>query len=184
MAVLIRTLVMLTVLLGTASVFSTRIDAQTASAPELTAAFLVNFVKFAAWPDGAMPANGVFTYCVAGDQAIVPALEHNLKSHPGTTHVLFVALDAPLGACQILYLGGVDLRQARKSLASVQGASIFTVSDVEGFTEIGGIAQLRLERGRMRFAINPAAAQRARLALSAKLLGLATITKDAANANR
>jgi uncharacterized protein DUF4154 len=184
MAVLIRSLVMLCVLVGAGSLPAARIDAQNATAPDLTAAFLINFVKFAAWPDDALPANAVFTYCVAGDQAIVAALEHNLKSHPGTTHVLFVAVDGPLGACQILYLGGVDLRQARKSLASVQGASIFTVSDVDGFTESGGIAQLRLERGRMRFAINPVAAQRARLSLSAKLLGLATITRDGPNANR
>jgi len=40
------------------------------------------------------------------------------------------------------------------------------------------VAQLILENNRMRFAINLAAAQRARLQLSSKLLSLATIVKD------
>ena len=40
------------------------------------------------------------------------------------------------------------------------------------------MAQFRLEKGRMRFTINPGAALRAHLTLSAKLLSLATIVKD------
>ena len=55
---------------------------------------------------------------------------------------------------------------------------MFSVSDREKFAESGGVAQLILENNRMRFAINLAAAQRARLQISSKLLSLATIVKD------
>ena len=155
-------------------------SAQEVSLPSLKAAFLSNFAKFAEWPVDALPAGRVFTFCVSGDKAVAAALERSIKEHPGQEpmSVIVVAPDGPLSGCQIFYLGGVNLRDASRTIDTLKGMPIFTVSDVDGFAEHGGVAQLRLEQGRMRFAINPAAAQRARLALSAKLLTLATIVKD------
>jgi hypothetical protein len=40
------------------------------------------------------------------------------------------------------------------------------------------VGQLFVENGKMRFALNPAAAQRARLRISSKLLALAKVVKD------
>jgi hypothetical protein len=155
-------------------------SAQDVSLPTLKAAFLVNFAKFTEWPEDALPSGRVLTFCVIGDKAVAAALEQGIKERPGQEpmSVAAVAADAPLRACQVLYLGGMNLRDARRTVEALKGMAILTVSDVDGFAEHGGVAQLRLERGRMRFAINPAAAQRARLSLSAKLLSLATIVKD------
>jgi hypothetical protein len=154
--------------------------AQDVSLPSLKAAFLANFPKFAEWPEDALPAGRVFTFCVTGDRAVADALEQAIKDRPGQEpmSVVFLTPDGPLRGCQILYLGGMSLKELRRTVEALKAMPIFTVSDVDGFAELGGVAQLRLERGRMRFAINPAAAQRAHLALSAKLLSLATIVKD------
>jgi hypothetical protein len=153
---------------------------QAVSLPSLKAAFLVNFAKFAEWPEDALPAGRVFTFCVTGDRAVADVLEQAIKDRPGQEpmSVVFMTPDAPLRGCQILYLGGMSLKELRRTVETLKAMPIFTVSDVDGFAELGGVAQLRLERGRMRFAINPAAAQRAHLGLSAKLLSLATIVKD------
>jgi hypothetical protein len=155
-------------------------SAQDVSLPSLKAAFLTNFAKFVEWPADTVPAGRVFTFCVAGDKAVVDALEQGIKEHPGQepTSVIFVTPDASLRGCQILYLAGMNLREIRRTVEALKGMPILTVSDVDGFAELGGVAQLRLEHGRMRFAINPAAAQRAHLALSAKLMSLAIIVKD------
>jgi hypothetical protein len=155
-------------------------SAQDVSLASLKAAFLANFAKFAEWPDDALPAGRVFTFCVVGDKAVAAALEQGIKDRPGQEPMSVVVMtpDAALRGCQVLYLGGMNLKEARRAGEPLKGAPVFTVSDVDGFTEQGGVAQLRLERGRMRFAINPAAAQRAHLALSAKLLSLAIIVKD------
>jgi hypothetical protein len=160
--------------------------AQDVSVPVLKAAFLENFAKFAEWPDDAMPPGHVFTFCVAGDKTVASALERGIKQHPGPapTSVVFVTVDGALRSCQLLYLGGLDLKHSSRAVDALKGLPVFTVSDVEGFAELGGVAQLRLENGRIRFVINPAAAQRARLALSAKLLSLATLVKDGSNASR
>jgi hypothetical protein len=154
--------------------------AQDVSVPALKAAFLSNFVKFTDWPEDQRAPGRVFTFCVSGDKAVSAALQQSLTDHPGAApmSVIVVTPDGPLRSCQMLYVGGMDLQQARRAIDALKGAAVFTVSDIEGFAEAGGVAQFRLEKGRMRFAINPGAAQRAHLTLSAKLLSLATIVKE------
>lgn len=160
---------------------SQSVAARDVSMPSLKAAFLANFAKFADWPDDALPPGHVFTFCVAGDKAVATALEQSINYQPGPNAltVMIVALDGPLRSCHVLYAGGLKARQSLQVIEVVKGAPVFTVSDAEGFAEAGGVAQLIVDKGRMRFAINPAAAKRARIALSAKLLSLATLVKDA-----
>ena len=49
---------------------------------------------------------------------------------------------------------------------------------------MGGVANLFIEGGRMRFAVNVDALQRSKLRLSSRLLSLAKIVKDAPDASR
>lgn len=159
---------------------------QDVSVAGLKAAFIANFAKFAEWPESALPPGAVISFCIAGDKAVQQALEANLKrAGGGAASVRVVAPEGPFAQCQMLYIGNTDVREGRRVIDALQGAPIFTVSDAVGFAEAGGIAELRLQRdGKMRFAINPAAAQRVHVALSAKLLSLATLVKDGPNASR
>jgi hypothetical protein len=154
--------------------------------PALKAAFLANFAKFAEWPADARPAAQPFTFCVIGDAAVATALEEAARAHQGPDAVTVVspAVDAPLQGCQLLYVGGGAAKHAMRILDAVRGAPVFTVSDGSRFAESGGIAQFVVEDGRMRFAINAAAAQRGRIGLSAKLLTLAILVKDGGDARR
>lgn len=156
------------------------VTAQDVSAPSLKAAFLMNFVKFAEWPAGAVARGQVFTFCVAGDQSVFKEVSLSIKrySRPNLMTVVYVDLAEPLPVCHMVYFGGPDLQAARRVGESLQGAPVFTVSDMRGFAEAGGIAELWLDKGKMRFSINAAAARRAHLALSAKLLSLATLVKE------
>jgi hypothetical protein len=174
------------ILAAVLSSWSPAIAAQSVSVPALKAAFLLNFVKFAEWPPDAIPSGRLFTFCVAGDKDVAAALQATISKHPGPTPVtlMVVAADGALSSCQLLYLGGVELRQSRRAIEALNGAAVFTVSDVEGFAEMGGIAQFRLEKGQMRFVINPSAAQRVHVSLSASLLNLATLVKDGKDEGR
>ena len=160
--------------------------AQGITAPELKAAFLSNFSKFTKWPDDAVPGGRAFTFCVVDDKAAAAALEEILSGHPGDQplSVRLVILDSSIRSCHILYVGKLDAKQSAQLFDALKGASVFTVGDGEKFAESGGVAQFILEHGRMRFAINVAAAKRARLDLSSKLLSLAILVKDAQYDNR
>ncbi|HEU4687838.1 MAG TPA: YfiR family protein, partial [Vicinamibacterales bacterium] len=77
--------------------------------------------------------------------------------------------------CHLVYLGVTDRERATSILGEVQGAAVLTVSNGPDFVRLGGIVGLFVDEGRMRFAINPEAAQRAGLRLSSRLLQLAKI---------
>ena len=58
-------------------------------------------------------------------------------------------------------------------IAGLRDAPVLTISDIEGFTEVGGIAQFFFEHGQLRFSIQLESAKRARLQISSRLLVMA-----------
>ena len=57
-------------------------------------------------------------------------------------------------------------------------ALVLTVSDGKGFAQTGGIIELFIEDGRMRFAINLDAMEQTGVRLSSRLLGLAKVVRN------
>jgi hypothetical protein len=155
--------------------------AQSATAAALTSAFLYNFAKFTEWPSDALAPGQRLALCVIGDNAVAGALEQTIKGHTIESHELSVELlkpDASARACHLLYVSGLDEKRSVQLIDNLKATPVLTASDADRFAELGGVAQLTLENGRMRFTINVTAAQRARLQLSSKLLSLARIIKD------
>ena len=162
-------------------------DAQTATAPELKAAFLYNFAKFVEWPSESMPAGTPLVVCVLGDGAVADALEETVKgraidSHQVTTRR--VKIDSSLRTCHVLYVSGVDAKRSLELLEGLGDSAVLTASDFDRFAQLGGVANFFVENGKMRFAVNIESAQRARLQVSSKLLGLAKIVKDEQHGQR
>jgi hypothetical protein len=134
------------------------------------AVYLFNFVKFVEWPPRAAP--GPLTICVVGHNPFGAALDDALRGElvndrplvtrvirgpePGC-HVTFV----PHGAAASAYLG------------SARGSPILTVGETPGFLEQGGIINFVVEAGKVRFEIDPKAAERADLRISSHLLRVA-----------
>lgn len=148
--------------------------------PSLTAAFLYTFVKFVDWPPDALPANGPIQLCV-DDPLVADALEPLVVGRMIGEHhlvVLRVTKDVSLRSCHVLYVGGLGIRRAVALVAALEDASVWSISDYDGFTVVGGVARLFRESGRLRFAINLESARRARLHISSRLLSLATIVRD------
>ena len=157
-------------------------DAQDVTEPSLKAAFIYNFAKFTEWPQETLPPTGTFTACVLGATAsasaspIQAALARTVKGRQLAGRQISVVqaqIDGHLRSCHLLYLSGVTAAQVAAILEAVQGTPVLTVSDVDEFARRGGIAQMFVEDGKMRFQLNLEAAKRARLELSSKLLVLA-----------
>jgi hypothetical protein len=149
------------------------------SAIAVKAAFLFNFAKFAEWP--ALRSGASIIVCVIGDEEIAAALAgtvrgQNIGGHP--VEVSRPADSASWRACQLLFIADVATRRSADGLVGVKTLPVLTVSDGKGFSETGGIIELFVENGRMRFAINMDAADRAGLRLSSRLLGLARVTRN------
>ena len=151
------------------------------AASVLKAAFLYNFARFTEWPVDALAPGQRLAMCVVGDAAVADALGETIKGHAIEGHELTVAVlkaGEPAAACHLLFVSASAIARSAVPAAGAGGATVFTVSDADGFAESGGVAQLIVERDRMRFSINVASALRARLNISSKLLSLAKIVKD------
>jgi hypothetical protein len=66
----------------------------------------------------------------------------------------------------------------RSILEQLKGISILTVSDIPGFCQGGGMIDFELLDQKVRFEVNPGAAERARLKVSSKLLSVAKIVRE------
>jgi hypothetical protein len=150
--------------------------AQDVTEPALKAAFIYNFAKFTEWPADAVPAAGPFVMCVLGDTAVGDALERAVNAHVlagRSMAVSNVAPTVPRGVCHILYVSGVPAAQVARLVAGLHDLPVLTISDIDGFAELGGIAQLFFVHGQLRFSIRDEFAKRAGLQISSKLLALA-----------
>ena len=113
---------------------------------------------------------------------VADALELTIKGRTVEGHGLTVKrlkAGAPLPVCHVLYLAGPDLKRALEVVVTVNELFVFTVSDAPRFAQTGGMVELFLDNGRMRFAVNLDALQRARIILSSRVLVLARIVRDA-----
>ncbi len=158
----------------------TALTAQSITPPALRAAFLFNFAKFVEWP-GDQPDNGPLNLCVLDDVAVEESLAQLMDGAPvaGRSVTLVRSVrNRPLRGCHVLYIGDTDPERIAATLDELRHAPVLTVGDGEPFARGGGMIGLFVEDGRMRFAINPDAAQRASLKLSSRLLNLARIVKE------
>lgn len=144
------------------------------------AAFLFNFAKFAQWP--ALGAGSPIGVCVAGDEGIAAALVEIVHSQHISGHAVEVwrpHSSATWRDCQVLFVGGSETRRSIADLRGLTTLPVLTVSDDKGFAKAdGGIIELYVQDGRMRFAINLDAVERSGLRLSPHLLQLAKVTRD------
>lgn len=153
---------------------------------QIKAAFLYNFAKFTEW-GGANPVSRErgFVMCVAGKDPFGPALaaiEGKLVHGQRLRVRLGVPLEEARG-CNMLFVSEFEERRAPAFLKAVQEHPVLTVSDIEGFTDAGGMIGLVLADSRIQFDVNLAPANRANLKISSQLLGLARSVSGAKGRN-
>jgi hypothetical protein len=153
---------------------------QSASSPDVKAAFVMNFAKFVAWPASQLADGRPLVIGVIGNNAVADSLTTLTagKTIDGRNVVVtrMGAEDDPTKA-HLLFVGDVERGRIPELLKRIGQGSVLTVSDAARFCVQGGIIQLRHEDDRIRFDINLQRAQAANLILDSKLLALAgTVT--------
>lgn len=150
---------------------------QSVSEFELKAVFIYNFTQFIQWPESSFEkSEGNFVIGVLGENVFGGLLEEAVagekyRSRPIIVKYFKTARD--ISPCHILYVG-TAMDEAKVS----PGQPVLTIGEGEEFMENGGLLRFYTERNKIKFEINSAAAGRAGLVISSKLLGLATIYKE------
>lgn len=146
---------------------------------EVKAAFLVNLVKFVEWPDTVFPSNREpIAFGIVGTGPLANVLSRtvygqSIRGRSLTVRTYNVGDD--LRRCQVLFITASEQARVPQILASVAGASVLTVSEVQRFAEEGGVVQFAVDEDRVHFSVNHGAALQAKLQISAKLLTLSRV---------
>lgn len=181
MGILARWTIVLAAVLAGFTPGAVQLAAQNVSAPDLAGAFLFNFVKFTKWPGDALSDGSPIVVCVSGNDWVADSFVRLTRNQRVDGHSLSVRrtnVDRPLDGCHVVYAANLDANRARDLVRAASGRPILTVSDLVDFAERGGVANFFVDDGRMRFAVNTAAAERARLRISSRLLTLAKVVRD------
>lgn len=153
--------------------------AETAPDAAVKAAFLFNFAKFTEWP--ALAPGAPLVACVGNDEDIASALVTIVHGETIGGHPVVVWRredDAIWEGCHVLYVSDGAVRRFAAAAPGIRSKQVLTVSAGRGFLQKGGMIELYADGGRLRFAINLDAVERAGLHLSSRLLGLAKVVHD------
>ena len=154
-------------------------DVTVAREYQVKAIFLYNFAQFVTWPAAAFPdAHMPIIIGILGDDPFGPFLEDAVRGEVidgrSLTIKRFKGVEEGLD-CHMLFVSKSERGYVGQILATVQGKSILTVGETEAFTRQGGIINFFMADNKVRYEINVAAAKRAHLDISSKLLNLAKI---------
>ena len=148
-----------------------------ASTPEyeVKAAFLFKFGNFADIPT---PVGGPFIVTILGDDPFGDSIDATVLGKTIGGRPVQVRRTRDLSAAAgsgIIFVSGSEKSRLREILDALKNTNTLTVSDVDGFAAAGGMIGFVLDQNRIRFEINPRAAEQAGIRINAKLLALARI---------
>lgn len=154
----------------------------TVSDTRLKAALVSKFPQFVDWPRDPASNHPPLAVCVAAPDPFGADLDDLLEGvviNGRPTIVRRVEREQDVAGCQVLYLPARPDHHPHDLLHAAVAKPILTISDDGSFLDDGGIIQLRLVSGRLRFDVDAGAARRAGLRISSQLLQLAMNVRGA-----
>ncbi|MFH0728817.1 MAG: YfiR family protein [Pseudomonadota bacterium] len=147
----------------------------------IKAAFLYNFCQFVSWPETPADKPGApFVFCVIGRDIVKDSIEtiagKMVRGRP--MQIRYATSTDDIGSCHLLFVGKSEPKELAAILAKVKNKPILSVGDVDPLARLGGMIGFVTIDGKIRFEINPKAAEAAGLKISSQLLKLAIITDD------
>ena len=160
---------------------------------QVKAAFVVNFVRYTTWPAATFDGpTSPFRVAVTGGDAVAYFLEEIARrtgAVAGGRGLLIERVEVPpdlgdderaailerLRGSHVVYVGWPEGAPAMDLLSGLAGQDVLTVGDAPGFAASGGMIGLRRDGERVVFDANPDVIRASGLAVSARVLRLATI---------
>ena len=147
---------------------------------EVKAVYLLNFTKFIEWPPTAFETStSPISICILGNDPFGNTLDQMVKGefvNGRPVAVQRLKRPPPPKTCHILFSTGID--KESRELAE-PGPGLLTVGEGASFLREGGMIGFVIENRRVRFDVNQAAAEKAGLKISSKLLAVARSVEEA-----
>lgn len=145
------------------------------------AAFFYHFARFIEWPAETFNSgDDPFRVCIVGQNPFQGQLEKMLADksvHNHSFRIISDPSDSDLGTCHVVFIGKSSSGRSGVIANLLQNQAVLTIGESADFIQQGGMIRLFLDKSKVRFGINPKAAERAHLEISSKLLRLANIER-------
>jgi len=155
---------------------------QEAGAYEVKAAFLLNFARLVEWPkDAFSDARAPLAVGLLGTGPASEQIQQFLEGKSvGNRKVQARQIESPEEAAgfHMVFVGASSGAEAGEVAAAIGGGPVLLVGESEGFATSGGTINFFSEDNKIRFEINPRAAEAAGLRVSSRLLRVAKIVSD------
>jgi hypothetical protein len=153
---------------------SSRVNAATGIYP-LLSAYIYNFTQLTTWPSGAIGDD--FTVCVAGDDPFGSVLNPIGDKTVNGKDITIKRYDRDddLSGCAVLFIAESEKNNLKTILAPLRKAPVLTMSNIEGFSNKGGMVEFKRESNKVGIWINLPAVKTAGISISSKLLSLARV---------
>ena len=155
-------------------------------ARRVKAAFLYKFAKFVQWPDSAFEnEKSPIIIGVLGADPFGRVLDETVRGKRIGKRLIEIQRfqwndkdRRRMRGCHILFVSSSERQRHKAICETLANHPMLIVGDVKGFAANGGMIGFVLKKKKIAFQINQAAANRAQLSVSARLLRLATIVKS------
>lgn len=140
---------------------------------QVKAAYILNFTRYATWPVLLDP-RAPLVVCITGQGTaeIVRQLQSRaVGSHP--LELRTVSRVDETESCHALYIAVADRSRQSAWLARVRDQAVLTIGDSSSFLADGGMINLMLVDGSIRFEVNLTAARHSGVGLHPRMLALA-----------
>lgn len=143
---------------------------------EVEAAYLYQFGRYVEWPSSQSSNSDAFNICVMGADPFGGSLDDTIRGKVIADHQ--VAIRRILGPsesrnCRILFVSPSEDSRVPAILKAMEGTAILTVGRGVQFIQRGGMIAFTAQDKKVRFIVNLAAADAAKLRLSSQLLRVA-----------
>ena len=167
-----------------AFLISASADVQEAPEYRIKANYVYNLAtkEMIHWPDEAFPSKEApFLIGILGRDPFGAELGiacRGRRAHDRPIKFKRSARIADLKDCQLVFVPRAQERDPRALAKALVGSKVLLVGETPGFARQGGMVNFYLEKGKLRFELNPDAALREGIQMRARLLQIGKIVRD------
>ncbi len=151
----------------------------------LKALYSYKFALFTEWPVAKLnDGNASLEFCIIGRNPFGQSALDTIQDKPVKDKNIHVEVyssgvlsEDSLNNCHVAFISASEKQRLPDLLDSLQQFSILTISDIPGFSRHGGMITLIKSGDHIQFEINPDAINQVGLAISSKIIELATLVK-------
>lgn len=142
---------------------------------QVKAAYILNFTRYASWPAPTLAEpHAPLVVCMVGPGATDMA--HQLQKRAAGSHPLELRIVSKVEEtepCHAVYLGLPERSRQSAWLTRLREQAILTIGDSASFLADGGMINMLLVDGSIRFEVNLTAAKHSGVSLNPRMLALA-----------